>query len=159
MPFLSRPVVAAVTGVATTAYYATPDVLRSRRARGVAKVALSAVIVAAAVPEARRGGKAAADGPAIVEDTAEESAGTPGWRAALGSLSPARRAALAVVPAAFLAASVASTVAAERWVFRHGEARAAAGRRLPHTAPALAYGALAAALALLPPASDRDARV
>ncbi|WNB84432.1 hypothetical protein [Cellulomonas sp. ATA003] len=47
-------------------------------------------------------------------------------------------------------------MAAERWVFRRGEARAAAGVRLPHTRTGLLLGVLAAGLALVP--SPDDAR-
>jgi hypothetical protein len=152
MPSLSRPLAAALTGAATTAYYATPDVLRTRQARAVAKVALLAVSTTAlAVPEVRLARAAAEERAAT-----GEAAPTPDWRAALGALPPARRAALAAVPAVLLAGSVAATVAAERWIFRKGEARAAAGRRLPHTGPALLHGALAAALALIPPQPRRD---
>jgi hypothetical protein len=153
MPSLPLPLAAALTGVATTAYYATPDVLRTRRARAVAKVALSAVsVLALAVPEVRLAGATAAEERAATGEAAQ----APDWRAALGALPPARRAALAAVPAVLLAGSVAAAVATERWIFRKGEARAAAGRRLPHTGPALLHGALAAALALIPPQPRRD---
>jgi hypothetical protein len=43
---------------------------------------------------------------------------------------------------------LALSVAAERWVFRRGEARAAAGRRFAHSGPALLYGAVAAGLVI-----------
>jgi len=44
--------------------------------------------------------------------------------------------------------------APERWTLRRGEARAAAGRRLPHTRAALVFGALAAAVAVVPSQDD-----
>jgi hypothetical protein len=49
-----------------------------------------------------------------------------------------------------LAASVGSVVAIERAVFRRGERRRAAGVRLAHTRPALAWGVLTTVVALLP---------
>jgi hypothetical protein len=55
---------------------------------------------------------------------------------------------------AVLAGSVSCVVAGERWAYRRGEARAAAGKRLPHTGPALLYGALAGGLWLLPDPPD-----
>jgi hypothetical protein len=52
--------------------------------------------------------------------------------------------------AAVLAGSIGGVCIAERWAFRRGQARAAAGKRLPHTGPALLYGALSGGLWLLP---------
>ena len=53
-----------------------------------------------------------------------------------------------------LAAGIGGLLTAERWIFRRGQARAASGKRLPHTGPAVAYGALSSALWLLPPPPD-----
>ena len=141
-PTPSRTVPALVAGVATTLYYATPDVISSRRARGWVKAGLTAVSLAAAVPDLQAAwatgpGQQATDGEALVAP-------------AFGSL-PAARKALPLAPvAAVSACSAAGLLAAERWVFRHGRTRAAAGKRLPHTGPALLYGTLASALWLLP---------
>ncbi|WP_347056922.1 hypothetical protein ABC795_09435 [Blastococcus sp. HT6-30] len=52
-PTSSRGVEAAVTGAVTGLYYATPDFIPSRRARGWAKAGLVAASVAAAIPGAR----------------------------------------------------------------------------------------------------------
>ncbi|MBO3095055.1 hypothetical protein [Cellulomonas dongxiuzhuiae] len=60
----------------------------------------------------------------------------------------------AVVVAVTVAGSVAATVAFERWVFRRGEARAAAGVRLAHTRTGLVLGALTAAGGLIPEPSE-----
>ena len=65
-----------------------------------------------------------------------------------------RGAVVVVAFAAALAGSVAVTVAFERWVFRRGEAHAAAGVRLAHTRTALVLGALTAAGALVPDSSE-----
>ncbi|UZN03425.1 hypothetical protein [Cellulomonas sp. S1-8] len=151
----SRALTALVTGVATTAYYAVPDVASSRAARGWLKAACAGVIVAASAPggreawqEMRSSWRDASDAPdTSVLDDAEPDADATG--------SPARAAALAVAGVAVIVGSVVLTVAGERWVFRRGEARAAAGVRFAHTRAALVFGALNAAATYFPDAPGR----
>src|SRR5688572_33393929 len=52
-PKPSRTIAAVVTGAGTAVYYATPDFISSRTARGWAKAGLTALAVAASVPELR----------------------------------------------------------------------------------------------------------
>ena len=73
---------------------------------------------------------------------------------ALRSLPAGSKAAVVGFVAAVLVGSIGSILIGERWAFRHGQARAASGRRLPHTGPALLYGALADGLWLVPTPSD-----
>ncbi|SOD97647.1 hypothetical protein [Blastococcus haudaquaticus] len=136
-PKPSRTVAALVAGTATTAYYATPDLVTSRRARGWVKAGLVAISSAAAVPEVR----AAWAGSREQQDPDGVT---------LGSLPLRSKVVVFGVVGAALACAVSGARIAERWAFRHGEARAAAGKRLPHTGPALVYGAVATGLALLP---------
>lgn len=141
-----RALTAVVTGTATTLYYATPDLIASRRTRGWAKAGLLAVMAAASVPEFRATRDTDGDG----EDAqGTDSPQMPEWASAhtLGKV------AVVGVGVAFIASSIASTVAMERWIYRHGQRRAAAGRHLPHTRPALVYGTLAAAVSLAPSSS------
>ncbi|SNR50336.1 hypothetical protein [Blastococcus mobilis] len=127
-------------------YYATPDFISSRTARGWAKAGLTAVTVAASVPDLRAAWATArerqeVDGEALPSKTF--SSLPAGSKAvALGSV------------AAVLACSVGGVLTAERWAFRYGQARAASGKGLPHTGPALLYGALAGGLWLLPTPAD-----
>ncbi|MFP3713525.1 hypothetical protein [Puerhibacterium sp. TATVAM-FAB25] len=191
---LTRALSATVAGVATTAYYATPDFIASRTARGWTKAGLSAVILASSVPDflaARAAARAEAEARAAAwatEDALEDGledgtdevtdgagAADAADRADAGledvpdnTLAPTAedvlermaeqadelpgraKAALAGLGAGVVLGSAALTVALERWVYRKGEARAAAGKRWPHSGPAVLYGALAAAVALLP---------
>jgi hypothetical protein len=136
-----------VTGLGTAAYYATPDVISSRTARGWVKAGLTAVVVAASVPELRATWAATAR-------ERQDLDGEPRPSEVFSSL-PARSKAVALgLVAAVLAGSIGGVLMAERRAFRRGQARAAAGKRLPHTGPALLYGALAGALWLLPTPSD-----
>ncbi len=136
----SRVLPALVTGAATAAYYATPDVIASRAARGWAKAGLTAVIAATSLPEYRAGledmRRARRD---VVEAAADADPMPVRAKVVAGAV-----AAVAVV------GGVAGVVAAERWVFRRGQARAAAGASWPHTLPGLVLGAVAAGLALVP---------
>ena len=138
----SRAVAAVVTGVGTAVYYATPDFISSRTARGWTKAGLTALAVAASVPELR-----------ATWDTARERQQLDGeapLSEVFRSLPARSRAVVLGSVAAVLAGSIGMVIVAERWAFRHGQARAASGRRLPHTAPALLYGALSGGLWLLP---------
>ena len=139
-PSLVRAAVAG--GIATTVHYAMPDFISSRRTRGWTKVGVTALALAASVPEIRASW-------ATVTEQQEQDGGTPPGEV-FRSL-PLRSKAVAVGSmAVVLAASAGGLVLVERWAFRHGQARAAAGKRLPHTGPALVYGALAGGLWLLP---------
>ncbi|MGY2065993.1 hypothetical protein [Blastococcus sp. SYSU DS0619] len=139
---------ALITGVATAVHYALPDLISSRTARGWTKAGISAVALAAAVPELR----------ATWATTREElqAAGEPPLSTAFGALPAGKRAVVIGVGAAVVAGSIAGVVGAERKAFRRGQARAAAGKRLPHTGPALLYGALAGAVWLLPTPAETD---
>ncbi|MGY2002628.1 hypothetical protein [Blastococcus sp. SYSU DS1024] len=142
----SRAVAPLVSAAATTLYYATPDFIPSRTTRGWAKAGLTAVAVAASVPDARAAWVPAPGGHGA------EGAVAPAQ--ALGSLPAGSKAVILGSVAAALAAGVGGLLTAERWIFRRGQARAAAGKRLPHTGPAVVYGVLASALWLLPPPPD-----
>lgn len=147
-PPVSRVLNAAVGGLAATAYYATPDLIRSRAGRGWAKAALTAVVVATSVPDVRRGlAEVRAQREAAAQDPHDEQVD---WSAMWGAMSPGSRASAVGAGAALLAASVGSVVAIERAVFRRGERRRAAGVRFAHTRPALAWGVLTTVVALLP---------
>jgi hypothetical protein len=148
-PTPTRLLQALVNGAATTAYYASPDVITSRTARGWTKAALTAVMFATAVPDLRA---------ARAEMTARESQGrrAPVDADTVDTRPTGRKVAMAGSVAAVLAWSVGSVVVVERWVFRRGEARAAAGTRLPHTRAALLFGVLAAAISLIPDPSERS---
>ncbi|WP_309133796.1 hypothetical protein [Cellulomonas sp.] len=171
-PTASRVLAALVTGVATTAYYATPDLIRSRTARGWAKAGLAAVTLAASIPDMRaavaaRRQEFATDGLRLdgiaVPDGTGLDATEPVARAVdenrTSDDAPApprdlRPALVAGVAAATVAVSAVGTVAFERWVFRRGERLAAAGRPLAHTRAALVLGALSGALSLIPADTD-----
>jgi len=200
-----RALTALTAAAATTAYYATPDVIRSRTARGWTKAALMVVIAATTTPELRdlRASRAAlrAAGDRHLERSADEDLAAPGTEDAVepedgtpGGTAPDddfpdgpdaldadgtasgedsdgctdcecgdessptwRTGVRAVAAVAMIAGSVAGTVAVERWIFRRGEARAAAGKSLPHTGPAIVLGVLGGLLALIPdPEADDE---
>lgn len=149
-PPATRVLAAAVSGVTTAAHYASPDLVRSRAARGWLKAGLSAAAAAASYPEFRRARAEA--------EVARAERGDPALEEVLEAVPPRGRvlgAALgAALGASALAASVAGVVVVERWLFRRGEARAAAGVRFAHTRTAVVLGVLAAAVTLLPDADD-----
>lgn len=150
-PPATRVLAAAVTGAATAAYYATPDVVRSRTARGWLKAGLSLAAAAGSFPESRRAGAAA--------EAARVERGDPPLREAFEATPARGRTAVVAAGAVAVAGSVAGVVALERWIFRRGEARAAAGVRWAHTRTAVVLGVLAAAVTLLPdPDAPADAR-
>jgi hypothetical protein len=138
----SRAVAAVGTGLGTAMYYATPDFISPRTARGWAKAGLTAAAVAASVPELRRTWAAARE--------RQELDGERVPSEVFRSLPAGRKAVFLLPVAAVLGCSVGGVLLAERWAFRRGQARAASGKRLPHTGPALLYGALAGGLWLLP---------
>jgi hypothetical protein len=141
-PTPSRAVAAVVTGVATAVYYATPDLISSRTARGWAKAGLTALSVAASVPELRA--------TWVTARERQELDGEPLPSDVFRSLPALSKAVVFGSVAAVLAGSIGLVVIAERRAFRLGQTRAASGKRLPHTGPALLYGALASGLWLLP---------
>jgi hypothetical protein len=144
LPTVTRPLSAAVTLVASTAYYASPDVVRSRRARAWVKGGLVVVISAVSLLEART---AAAEGePTPDTDELAES---------LGALTGRQQAVLGSGAVAVGAVSLLAVRAAERWIFAHGERRRASGKRFAHTVPALALGAVGAATVLVPWPGER----
>ncbi|WP_129336538.1 peptidase S9 [Cellulomonas endophytica] len=145
-PTPARVASALVTAVTTTAWYASPDLVRSRRARAGVKAALCVVVMAAGVPEFRRSRVAARE--------AAEAQGLPTSREVLEGLSASRKAALAAAAVVLLGGSTALTVVGERWMFRRGERRAAAGVPWAHTRAAVPVGLVTAALALVPDPSD-----
>ncbi|MBO0919420.1 hypothetical protein J1G42_01080 [Cellulomonas sp. zg-ZUI222] len=101
-----------------------------------------------------------ADPDAAVSDPSD--AGTagidvlPGHEDGLtGRPSASQRAAAVGVAAVLVVVATAGTVAFERWVYRRGQARAAAGVRFAHTRTGVVMGVLAAAGALVPEPSER----
>jgi hypothetical protein len=148
-----RVLAAAATGAATTAYYATPDVIRSRVARGWVKAGLGTALVAVSLPDFRRTQEEArVRREALPEDERVDV------RQALADMPTRRKAALGAVGAGLMAGSVASVVVAERWIFRRGEARLAAGRPYAHTRTAVVLGLLAGAMMLIPDPQETPAQ-
>ena len=128
---------ALVAGAATTAYYAVPDLLATRRARGLAKAGCLALALVASGPEWRTALTATPEGhDGEVTSLPEELKRLPTRTKVL-------------VAGAAVGVLVGSTVLGERWIFRRGQARAAAGKRLPHTRAALVFGALTFGLSLV----------
>lgn len=134
------------TAVGTAVYYATPDFISSRTARGWTKAGLTALAAAASVPELRATW-------ATAREQQQLDGGAP-FSEVVRSLPATSKAVGVGLVAAVLAASLSGIVLAERRAFRHGQARGASGKRLPHTAPALLYGALSGALWFLPTPAD-----
>ena len=184
---LSRAPMALIAGAATAAYYAVPDLVRSRTARGWVKVGLLGVTAATSLPDLRAtlaanraqdasdgeagtgvGSEAGTDASGVAasldgmgssaEDTdnsfvSEEAAADAADVAdpqGVADLSTRGKVVAGVVAVVLAAAATVSVVVTERWIFRRGEVRAAAGVRLAHTRTALLLGALTAALALVP---------
>ncbi|MBO1751125.1 hypothetical protein J4G33_04840 [Actinotalea sp. BY-33] len=167
-PTPARVLAALSAGVATTAFYATPDVFASRAARVWAKAGIGAVLLASSAPEVvaaretwREKRASAAEAAEQLATVAVEPGDLPDNRLddpvvpvdlteAWQGMNTRGKAVVAGVTVGAVASSVALMVLGERWVFRRGESRAAAGKTLPHTGPALLYGVLAAGVALLP---------
>ncbi|RMI06718.1 hypothetical protein [Cellulomonas triticagri] len=144
----TRVLAAVVGGLATTAYYASPDVIRSRAGRGWAKAGLSAVIVAATLPDFLR--EQAAARAAKAERVAAGEETEVDWQETWDSMSTRGRVTAGAAAAGFLAVSAVSVVAIERGAFRRGERRRAEGVRWAHTRPAVVWGVVSTALALVP---------
>lgn len=151
-----RLVSALVAGAASTAYYATPDFVASRTARGWIKTGISVIVLASAVPDflelrdelRSKKSQEHASVPQGTDDAPSQDEST--------SISTRGKVALGGVAVAALAASVVPLVLAEKWVYRRGEARAAAGKAFAHTRPALVFGALTTAVALVPSRQDDE---
>ncbi|MBX9244322.1 hypothetical protein ICW40_05810 [Actinotalea ferrariae] len=166
-----------VSAAVVTLWYAMPDVVRSRRWRGVLKTGL---LVAGGAYGAARGRAEDTAGRGRAEDTAgrgraEDTAGrgaaegvetsareriealtstVPVLDAASAGLdagprrSRTRTLALGAAAAVGVVATVAVTVAMERAIFRWGERRRARGVRAPHTTIGVVSGLVAGALGL-----------
>jgi hypothetical protein len=106
------------------------------------------VSVAAAAPELRAAWALAREGLVLGGESRRSPKVSP--------LSGRNKAAALAPVTAVLACSVGLLLTAERWIFRRGQARAAAGKRLPHTGPALLYGVLAGGLWLLPAPAEKQ---
>ena len=121
---------------ATIAWYALPDVVRSRPLRGLVKVGLLGAMGWSLVSLMPEGDEL----PPYDDETdcSEEKTEDP-----LDGVTEAEPRELAVLAGAVLGSAVV-TVAVERWLFRRGERRRAAGVRLAHTRQGLALGVLEA---------------
>lgn len=152
---------ALASGGLTFAWYALPDAVASRRARGVAKALLLVPLVAIgarqnarlkAAEPVRTGVLETATPPGDApepDDAAPPADAAPQVRLAdVLPTDPAKRAALVGVGLGLVAGSVWATVAGERALHRLGQRMAARGTRLPHTRIGLVSGALAAAMTL-----------
>ena len=128
----------AVGAGATLAWYALPDYVRSRPLRALVKTGLLGAIgwsIVTMLPE---------DGELPpYDDETDCSNGSPVANDPLDGVTEAEPRELAVLAGAALGSAVL-TVAVERWLFRRGERRRAAGVRLAHTRQGLALGALEA---------------
>jgi len=121
---------------ATIAWYALPDVVRSRPLRGLVKVGLLGAMGWSLVSLMPEGDEL----PPYDDETdcSQEKTDDP-----LDGVTEAEPRELAVLAGAVLGSAVV-TVAVERWLFRRGERRRAAGVRLAHTRQGLALGVLEA---------------
>lgn len=144
---------AVVNGVVTGAWYALPDVVASRRARAVLKVA---VVVASMARTARPANPADAD---TRDGSATANAPEPGTDLStlvarmrtepvidaqslgLGASGPARSPRKAkMIAVSLVALTAVGTVAGERAIYRWGERLTARGVRFAHTRIGLVAG-------------------
>lgn len=121
---------------ATIAWYALPDVVRSRPLRGLMKVGLLGAMGWSLVSLMPEGDELPPYDDEM--DCSEAKTEDP-----LDGVTEAEPRELAVLAGAVLGSAVV-TVAVERWLFRRGERRRAAGVRLAHTRQGLALGVLEA---------------
>ena len=121
---------------ATVAWYALPDVVRSRPLRGLMKVGLLGAMGWSLVSLMPEGDELPPYDDEM--DCSEAKTEDP-----LDGVTEAEPRELAVLAGAVLGSAVV-TVAVERWLFRRGERRRAAGVRLAHTRQGLALGVLEA---------------
>ncbi|WP_454041719.1 hypothetical protein [Cellulosimicrobium sp. Marseille-Q8652] len=166
------PTAVAIAGSMTLAWYAVPDLVRPRWTRALLKTAVGvagAVLTVASTADGREAREAVRTLRSTVKGLDETSdtagPGAPGASPAgdagrednayVADVGSSRSAVppgvLALGAVGGVAASVALVVAAERWVYRRGEALRARGVRLPHTRVGLAMGAVAVALAVAEP--------
>ncbi|GAA1718768.1 hypothetical protein GCM10009809_13290 [Isoptericola hypogeus] len=156
----------AVTGLATLAWYAVPDVVGPRWGRAVAKAAVLSTAVGLVLAatdegrEAREGVRATRDElRRIADDASEAPAAARGAdENTLGRDvepdGPAGAVRPAVVGGAVLGAVAAVgtlAVVGERWAYRLGERWRGRGVRCPHTRVGLILGTVAAGLTCLEP--------
>lgn len=141
-------------GILTFIFYATPDFIRRRSARIAAKTAVVAAVTGVVVHDGLT--REDANMPELDTDLdtmeSENFAGTDTDGIAGTDTddretlklpeSKRARAAFLLGGSVLLAGMIALDVAAERWIFRRGERRRAAGKRLPHTRQALWLAAL-----------------
>jgi hypothetical protein len=127
----SRLTFAGITTATVLAWYALPDVVRSRTLRGVIKAGLLGVTAAGV-----------AQIPAVFPEARQVAARADLARADLPAST------LAALAVGATAAVTAATVWGEKLVFARGERRRAAGARWAHT-PAAAVLALASGAAAL----------
>lgn len=130
---------AALNAAGTTLYYATPDLVRRRGARAVAKTAIVAGLGALAVADY------------VATESEPEREGREQMRALWSERSPGEKVFAVAAGLAVGGAALAGVVAAERGIFRAGERRSAAGVRFGHLRGAMVMGLLTGALALVPP--------
>ena len=134
-PFKDNPTRA--SGLAVGAGATLPDYVRSRPLRGLIKTGLLGAIgwsIVAMMPE---------DGELPPYDDETDCSKSSSADDPLDGVTEAEPRELAVLAGAALGSAVL-TVAVERWLFRRGERRRAAGVRLAHTRQGLALGALEA---------------
>lgn len=126
---------------ATVAWYALPDVVRSRPLRGLMKVGLLGAMGWSLVSLMPEGDEL----PPYDDETdcSQEKTDDP-----LDGVTEAEPRELAVLAGAVLGSAVV-TVAVERWLFRRGERRRAQGARFAHTRQGLVLGALEAAVTVV----------
>lgn len=126
---------------ATVAWYALPDVVRSRPLRGLMKVGLLGAMGWSLVSLMPEGDEL----PPYDDETdcSQEKTDDP-----LDGVTEAEPRELAVLAGAVLGSAVV-TVAVERWLFRRGERRRAQGVRFAHTRQGLVLGALEAAVTVV----------
>lgn len=126
---------------ATIAWYALPDVVRSRPLRGLVKVGLLGAMGWSLVSLMPEGDELPPYDDEM--DCSEAKTEDP-----LDGVTEAEPRELAVLAGAVLGSAVV-TVAVERWLFRRGEHRRAQGARFAHTRQGLVLGGLEAALTVL----------
>ena len=121
---------AVLAATTTAAYYALPDITRSKALRTLGKTGLmvgsSLHVIAAEQPHYRENAKELGE-------------------FLRGADADTLRVTAAMITAVSIAAT-AATVACEKAIFRRGERRRAEGRRLPHTRQALVLGLLSGLL-------------
>lgn len=126
---------------ATVAWYALPDVVRSRPLRGLMKVGLLGAMGWSLVSLMPEGDEL----PPYDDETdcSQEKTDDP-----LDGVTEAEPRELAVLAGAVLGSAVV-TVAVERWLFRRGERRRTQGARFAHTRQGLVLGGLEAAVTVV----------